>query len=443
VPFARIVQLPFPSTEEPDPRFSDYYQDYDAVFRAEIPDYFVPQGDLWEMPLWVAHLTALLDTAGMDSTYIDLAKTAADADSCVSRLLAETRPADTVLFSPLAQNFGLAQEIAAALESAGRRVVLGGNMAPLMHEGTVSLIHRGQLDVDLVRKLAAGEEGLTKKPVKFGVSEDRITWAPDYRHLSGFSGRVPLLRLNASHGCLFDCSFCGDAWSRQLVLVDRDALECEVDSLTTMFPETRILYIGDKTFGQSREAVRNLIEVFRHRPGYRFIVQTHVAQVKDWVIDAMSELGAVVVELGFESADAQLLKRMNKLSHGLDDYTEKIGQLSAAGLKVVLNLMGGLPEETEQSHQETVNWLTRNREDLWLFNLYNFVPYPLVPDFPELRSRIVDWDFSHWREDAPVVYRPRHLTRERSWELFLEKISVAHGIVRDRAAAVLSPARPR
>ncbi|MFD4399450.1 B12-binding domain-containing radical SAM protein [Kitasatospora sp. NPDC058478] len=428
-----IVQLPFPSTRDPDDRLSAYYQDYDRRFRAFLPEYFIPSDGLWEIPLWVAHLTALLDSTAIDSCFVDLSRTPADSEACGAPILAATAPGDLVLFSPLAQNFRLALDLAGELERAGRRVVLGGNMAPLAPEGSVHAVHRGQLDTGFAAvlvELASGRGGRTEKRAALGLVAEPITWAPDYRHLDGYSGKVPMLRLNASHGCLYKCAFCGDAWSKQLTLVGSSALRAEVDQLADRFPDTRLVYVGDKTFGQSREAVRNLLEVFRDRPGYKFIVQTHVLQVKEWVIEAMLELGVVAVELGFESADSQMLKRLGKLSRGLDDYTERIHALSDAGLKVVLNMMGGLDEETEESHAQTVRWLEANRRALWLFNLYNFVPYPLTPDFQRLRERIFTWDFAQWREDAPVVYRPSHLTPERSWELFQEKIAAAHRIVR-------------
>lgn len=439
-----IVQLPFPSSHDPDPHLSGYYDDYDRRFRAELPEYFIPTDGLWEIPLWVAHLTALLDTAGIDSVFRDLSKTPADAEPCAEQLLSATAPGDLVLMSPLAQNLALALEVAKHLEHAGRRVVLGGNMAPLAPSGAVHAVHRGQLDAAFVRRLvglASAGGGDLEKPLLPGLVSERITWAPDYRHLGGYEGQVPLLRLNASHGCLYQCSFCGDAWSKQLTLVDRSALAREVDELTTRFPNTRLFYIGDKTFGQSREAVANLLDVFRDRPGYRFIVQTHVMQVKDWIVDAMLELGVVAVELGFESADSQMLKRLNKLSRGLDDYTEKIHQLSDANLRVVLNMMGGLDEETEAAHGQTVNWMRENSSALWLFNLYNFVPYPLTPDFPRLRERIHNWNFADWREDAPVVYQPQHLSPEASWSLFQEKIAAAHDIIRTPTTASASPAQ--
>ncbi|MFI2190306.1 B12-binding domain-containing radical SAM protein [Streptomyces sioyaensis] len=438
-----IVQLPFPSTRDPDPLLSDYYVEYDRRFRAHLSEYFIPSDGLWEMPLWVAHLTALLDTAGIDSAFSDLSKTPADAESCGEALMAVTDHGDLVLMSPLAQNFRLALDTAKRLEDAGRRVVLGGNMAPLAPKGAVHVVHRGQLDATLVRRLAnlaAGRGGNTERPTVHGLSAERISWTPNYRHLGGYSSKVPLLRLNASHGCLYECAFCGDAWSKQLTLVEKSALAAEVDELSARFPDTRVVYIGDKTFGQSREAVRNLLDVFRDRPGYRFIVQTHVMQVKDSVIEAMLDLGVDAVELGFESADSQMLKSLGKLSRGLDHYTEKIHALSDAGLKVVLNMMGGLDEETEQAHAQTIEWMEGNSSALWLFNLYNFVPYPLIPDFPRLRERIFNWNFADWREDAPVVYQPRHLTPERSWELFQEKIAAAHRIICATGAEFLDSA---
>jgi radical SAM superfamily enzyme YgiQ (UPF0313 family) len=434
---ALITQLPFPSTHDPDPDLAAYYVDYEARYRAYLPEFFIPEGRLWEMPLWVAHLTAALDHAGVDSAFCDLSEEPADPAASAERILESSAPGDVVLLSPLAQNFAPALEVSERVRKAGRRTLLGGNMATLAPPGSVDHVHRGRIEPTDVRRLVAlatGGGGATAAPHTRGVSEREISWPPSYRHLSAYSGSVPLLRINASHGCLYTCSFCGDAWSAQLTLVTREALAAEVDELAERFPDTRLVYIGDKTFGQSKKAVTNLLDVFADRPGYRFVVQTHVLQTREWVIEAMAELGVVVVELGFESADTQMLKKHGKLSRGLEDYTERIRALDAAGMRVVLNVMGGLPEETEESHAATVEWLDENADVVWLCNLYNFVPYPLTPDFPRLEDRIFDWDFRSWREDAPPVYVPYHLTPERSWELFKEKVRTAHGLVARGAA---------
>lgn len=430
---AVIVQLPFPSTREPDPRLSKYHRDYDRLFRLTFPGYRVPRDGLWEMPRWVAQLTALVRAAGLDSTFCDLSQLPATARDSADRIQEASGPGDLILMSPLARNLGLALEVAGLLNAAGQRVVFGGNMTPLVSTGAVDLVHRGELDSTLVRqlaRLAAASGGEIDHPPRRGRAAELIDWVPDYRHLDGYQGEVRPLWLNASHGCRHACSFCGDAPNRP-VLVDRAALTAEVDELTRRFPDTKLIYVGDKTFGQSKAAVRNLIEVFRDRPDFQFIVQTHVRQVRPWAIDAMRELGVVAVELGSEFGDSLQLARPDKLSQSLDDHGRKIRMLADAGLKVGLNVVGGLDEETELSHRQTVEWLWDNRSWLWFLNAYNFVPHPLMPEFPRLRDRIFDWDFANWREDGPPVYRPQNLTAERSWEFFTEKVDVAHRIVRE------------
>ncbi|MEV7006157.1 radical SAM protein [Streptosporangium sp. NPDC051022] len=437
MPTAHIVQLPFPSTSEPQRDLRRYYDLYEREFARLFPEFFIPEASLWEMPLWVAHITALLDELDVESTYVDLSSTASP-DDCLRALVEVSAPGDAILLSPLAQNFDLALRVSRPLKQMGRITVIGGNMAPLATPGDVSRVVRGQVGIEQLRAVLRPEtsaDGLVSVRSRSGIAEERISWVPQYRHLGGYAGRVPLLRLNASHGCLYKCRFCGDAWSQQLTLVETDALGREVDQFAERYPGTRLVYIGDKTFGQSREAVRNLLTVFRDRPGYRFIVQTHVLAVRPWVLDAMSELGVVAVELGFESADTEMLRESGKLSRGLDHYRDSLRAIDRRGMRVVLNVMGGLAAETENGHAETVRWLRECADVVWLANLYNFVPYPLVPDFPVLRPRIHDWDFAHWREDAPVVFEPYHLTPGRSWELFVEKVELMTDLLAGRREA--------
>jgi len=86
--------------------------------------------------------------------------------------------------------------------------------------------------------------------------------------------------------------------------------------------------------------------------------------------------------------------------------------------KITLNM--GVGEAKQDS-----KLLDAASEHVWLYNLYNFVPYPKTPLFPTLKERIVDWDFQNWREDRPVVYEPYHQSRERSWAHFLRIVERA------------------
>jgi hypothetical protein len=420
---ACIVQLPFPSLSAPAERVSDYYRDYGSVFSELVSGYFVPEGSLWELPLWVAHLAGMLDAIGCAHDFIDLSHIPPTVDASVAALLTETREQDAILLSPLAQNFDLAVHVSRRLIEHGRVTLLGGNMTTLATEGDASVIHHGQATPRSLEIALFGREPLV---VNFFKRGDSVDWLPDYHLLEDYRGRIPLLRLNASHGCLYACDFCGDAWSRQLVLVEPRVLEHEIRQFERYFPEVRLIYVGDKTFGQSRDAVKNLLNAFARRKGYRFIVQTHVMAVDEALLDAMERLGVVAVELGFESASSELLRASRKRNLALSGFADRIALLARRGIKVVLNVLSGLPRETREDHDRTLDFIGGARSCAWLYNLYNFVPYPLTPQFPALRDRIVDWTFAHWREDGPPVFVPHHVTREQSYAFFLEKVACAH-----------------
>jgi len=431
-PSFQIVQLPFPSTHESHPLVSAYYKDYDLLYRKLIPMYFTPKSGLWEIPLWVAHLSGLLKRAGCDAHLIDLSGLKFDSSVCAAELISRTSSNDVLLFSPLAQNYQLFLEVSHAMRREKRKVIVGGNMAELVKGDEADTKIIGIPDQDIFRRYLGGHR--EKIVVGQRNSRDMVTWRPDYRLLEKYHGQVPLLRLNASHGCLFQCTFCGDAWSNSLMVVDRATLEEEVADLRSYFPSARLIYIGDKTFGQSKKAVNNLVSVFRESHDFKFIVQTHVLQVTDALIEKMVELGVVLVEMGFESGDTKMLKSMKKRSKSTDYYMQTIDKIRSAGINISLNVMGGLPDETEDSHMETLKFLKSSVDVVSLYNLYNFVPYPLVPDYDRIKQRIVNWNYNEWREDAPVIFDPYFLTRERSWDLYLEKVSVCRDLVRQSLA---------
>jgi hypothetical protein len=98
-----------------------------------------------------------------------------------------------------------------------------------------------------------------------------------------------------------------------------------------------------------------------------------------------------------------------------------------------LNVLGGLPNETVDSQSSTLDFLDLTADHVWLYNLYNFVPYPKTQLFSALKERIVDWDFQNWREDRPVVFEPYHQTREQAWEHFVRLVERATSLIKRRA----------
>ena len=435
LPPVALVQLPFPSQSDPLPALAAYYDAYNREYAKLFPEYAVKTGDLWEAPLWVAHMDGAIGRP--DTQLIDLSRARFVVEDCVGEIVERVAPPTLIFFSPLAQNFSLAAAVSRHLISRGYRTVVGGNMSEFASLKDFSTTHSGIVRQGIYATLTSSPgETIVNNPRR-GKQAEPIGYAPTYRLLQHFAGRVPLVRLNASHGCLLACSFCGDAWSRQLHLVDRTRLEAEVIEVRRTFPNTKIIYIGDKTFGQSEAAIQNLIHVIRPEYGFRLIVQTHVSLISPKLIDSMSTLGVEVVELGFESASSSVLRELCKHG-GAEIYRDALKMLHASGLHVILNILGGLPNETSESHAATVRFLEATADDVWLYNLYNFVPYPKTPLYQGLKDRIVDWDFRNWREDQPVVFTPYTQTREASWKQFLTLVECATALIEKRATPTLN-----
>src|SRR5579862_1856569 len=148
-----IVQLPFPSTSNAHPDLVNYYKTYGYKLSSVLSDFYIPSDDLWEMPLWVAHLAGQLEALGYRPAFLDLSRAAQCAEACAAAILNEVPVGGTVLLSPLAQNFDLARAVSKTLLAEGRRSILGGNMATLAEAGDASFIYRGIADAGLLNSV--------------------------------------------------------------------------------------------------------------------------------------------------------------------------------------------------------------------------------------------------------------------------------------------------
>lgn len=420
-----LIQLPFPSQSSPNPVFTEYYDKYSSEYRNVFPEYRIAEGDLWEAPLWVAHIDGAIGRE--DTVFLNHSRSPFSENYIGEAIISEVTADHILFFSPLAQNFSLCVNLSRYLLAKGYVTVIGGNMSDLASNDDFSVVFLGLAREGIYDHIIQSLGKSIQHPITPGRIQVPLGYRPNYRHIAHFTG-VPLARLNASHGCLYSCTFCGDAWSKQLHLVEKQNIALELADIKKHFPHSKLLYIGDKTFGQSTTAVTNLLDVITPEMDYRLIVQTHVALISEPLIEQMKQLGVAVVEMGFETASSESLKKLRKPTRN-NSYQDSLKLLNDHGIKVILNVLGGLPYETEQTADETLAFLDQTADETWLYNIYNFVPYPKTPLFPQIRSRIFDWNFANWREDMPPVYEPYYLKPEQSWEYFLQIISLTNKII--------------
>jgi hypothetical protein len=193
----------------------------------------------------------------------------------------------------------------------------------------------------------------------------------DYRH---FKDSEVIPRLCLSEGCLHNCKFC--VTSKTLTEHDKASIDKQVESFKDL--NARLVYINDKTFGQAKNH-QEIIEIGQRlkkaNPNFEgFVVQTTAAQVKKFTPEFIRDSQIKYWEIGVESYNDPILKEHNKpaTEKVIDDAVQKLRE---AGVKVIPNIMIGLPGETAQTYAHTLDFINRNRDVIAHINTSNVAVY--------------------------------------------------------------------
>ncbi|MFA6384615.1 MAG: radical SAM protein, partial [Candidatus Omnitrophota bacterium] len=206
--------------------------------------------------------------------------------------------------------------------------------------------------------------------------------APDFKGLPlskylGSPGRNRGLTFETSRGCYWSkCAYCVDLplpkpayRSKNAKLVVRDMLE-----LRENFKATNLL------FGDPGLSPRSMLDISRMilkkglKIGWWTMARLDPGFTRE-IFDTAFRAGLSQINFGFESASDRVCGLLHK-GNNKERSQRVIRDCSMAGIKVDLQTMIGLPNETFQDGLETVDFLVSNKEfiDDVTFNIYYLTP---------------------------------------------------------------------
>ena len=210
------------------------------------------------------------------------------------------------------------------------------------------------------------------------VKDQGLTYkhGADYRH---FQGSETVARLCLSKGCLHRCAFCSvskDLGKRSVEEITPAVIEQQIESFKDLY--TPLVYLNDKTFGQSVSAPK-LAEygdrIKKNNPEFEgFVIQTTANQMRKFTPEYLAASHIKIVELGVESYNNEVLGPMRKPASEktLQAATDQIRE---NGLELVPNIMVGLPGETAATYAKTLAFLEKNKDIISHVNIYNTAVY--------------------------------------------------------------------
>ena len=199
--------------------------------------------------------------------------------------------------------------------------------------------------------------------------------------------RQPYASLQTSLGCPYKCSFCcinapfGGAgiryWSPELIIG-------QIDLLVNKY-SVKNIKIPDEMFILSEQHVMGICDLIIER-GYDLNIWAYarVDTVKDRYLEKLKRAGFNWLALGVESGSKYVRDGVEKGRFNDFDIVKVTEKIKENGIYIIANYIFGLPDDTTQSMQETLD-LAQEINAEWA-NFYCAMAYPGSPLYQRAKS---------------------------------------------------------
>ena len=219
------------------------------------------------------------------------------------------------------------------------------------------------------------------------ASPDTAGPLPDYSLLPLESYLSPgaVIPYSASSGCYWNkCAFCPEkAEGNPYLPVSADRAAQDLKALAGRYRPT-LIHLLDNALSPAH--MMALIENPPGAPWYGFArVTPHLAD-HDFC-GALRRSGCVMLQLGLESGDDDVLARMNKGMHAAD-AAKALLALKQASIATYVYLLFGTPHESPESARRTLGFTVQHHEQIGFLNLaiFNMTAYEGSGELFETRS---------------------------------------------------------
>lgn len=246
----------------------------------------------------------------------------------------------------------------AALEDMGADIYVVEGAGELTLSHTIDCLKNGG-SLSSVPNLIYIENGNLQRtsviPENTSLDENAIDWRTFANEDLGST-----IQLRTARSCAFNCSFCNyPGRAGKLTLAGVDTVERELDSIRELGNVRNIVFIDD-TFNvplpRFKEICRMMI---RNNYNFNWFSYFRCSNSDQEAIELMSQSGCKGVFLGIESGSSAILKNMNKAAT-VEKYVEGMKMLREHDILTFGSFIVGFPGETEETVQETINFIREN-----------------------------------------------------------------------------------
>ena len=204
----------------------------------------------------------------------------------------------------------------------------------------------------------------------------------DWKSLPSTLFETGVIPLQASIGCTYRCAFCNFVKDGRLVHIrPLDRLLADLKAVANR--GIRYVWFLDDNFRLGKRDLNVVSQrLIDEDLGISWMSFMRADTLRDVDVELLRRSGCRELQIGIESADANILRDMNKASDP-ELYMEVIRELLHAGINCSCYFIFGFPGETDETISRTIEFI-RNLESQSLdgvlsWSIYPFILAPLSP----------------------------------------------------------------
>jgi anaerobic magnesium-protoporphyrin IX monomethyl ester cyclase len=227
----------------------------------------------------------------------------------------------------------------------------------------------------------------------------------------------PVGGIVTSRGCPFSCGFCYNTVARYRMRSPEGILE----ELTFMHDKLGVSFVefNDILFTANRARAERVFELLiAEKLPIRFAFKARAPEITDRFVSLAKQAGAVQIGFGVESADQDILERMNKKTT-VEQCARGIEIVRRHGVRCHTGYVLGYPGETPDTLRTTVDFIIKTKPTTVTIDV--LLPYPDTPVYHEAKADgtlVGEWS-PHMTEypwvKLPWIRRREDLEKARNW----------------------------
>lgn len=239
--------------------------------------------------------------------------------------------------------------------------------------------------------------------------------------LGTLRGKKLYTSVQMSRGCPFSCTFCAsDLHGRRVRHRSVDNVMEELELVVKKMGISHIYFVDD-TLTLNRKFIMDLCDEIEKRNLYfTFESSTRADLWDEEMAKRLKECGLVRISFGLETADLRV-REIIKKNIPLESHVEANSISNKLGIETINSVMMGLPGDTRESIERTIDFLCKSRDLLHV--TYNIaVPYPGTEMLKQAESgmhglKLVERDFSRYHRYGSAVMEVNGISPEELIDL--------------------------